>query len=156
MIGFEEPRYTFVEPPFLESFHVLLVKEGNRMSEQTFQMLIQVTNQTNPFQPASVGEDYQTRATVLVTFPSDQLHVPWEFELLSNEDPEENEAFRVTLSSVGESTFFANGSSLYNETLIIIKDAQSKQIQQCNKGINNKLKLLYRSCRIQSKCVYCS
>ena len=106
---------------------MLLVKEGNQMTEQTFQVLIQVSNQTNPFQPASVDEDYQTRATVPTIFPPDQLHVPWEFELLSNEDPEENEAFRVTLSSVGESKFFTNGSSLFNETLIVIQDAQSKK-----------------------------
>ena len=129
VIGFEEPWYTFIEPPFLESFHVLLVKEGNQMTEQTFQVLIQVSNQTNPFQPASVGEDYQTRATIPTTFPPDQLYVPWEFELLSNEDPEENEAFRVTLSSVGESKFFTNGSSLFNETLVVIQDAQSKKSQ---------------------------
>lgn len=126
-IGFEEPNYTFIEPPFLRSFHILLVKEGNQISEQTFQVLIQVSNLTNPYQPASLGEDFQITATVPIIFPSDQLYIPWEFELLSNEDPEENEAFRVTLSSVGDSSFLTNGSSLYNETLIIIQDAQSKQ-----------------------------
>jgi hypothetical protein len=113
----------------LETFHILLIKEGNQMTEQAFQVLIQVSNLTNPFQPASEGEDYQTTVTIPITFPSDQLHVPWEFELLSNEDPEENEAFRVTLSSVGDSHFFINGSSLYDETLIVIQDAQSKQIK---------------------------
>ena len=126
-IGFEEPNYTFIEPPFLRSFHILLVKEGNQISEQTFQVLIQVSNLTNPYKPASLGEDYQTTATVPIIFPSDQLYIPWEFELLSNKNPEENEAFRVTLSSVGDSSFLTNGSSLYNETLIIIQDAQSKQ-----------------------------
>lgn len=111
----------------MESFHVLLVKEGSQLSEQIFQVLVQVSNLTNPFQPASLGEDYQTIATVPIVFPSDQQYIPWEFELLSNEEPEENEAFRVKISSVGDSNFFTNGSSLYNETLIVIKDAQSKQ-----------------------------
>lgn len=96
------------------------------MSEQTFQVLVQVSNMTNPFKPASLGEDYRTVATLPIIFPSDQQHIPWEFELLSNEDLEDNEAFRVTISSVGDSNFFTNGSSLHNETLIVINDAQSK------------------------------
>lgn len=104
-----------------------MAKEGSQISEQTFQVLIQVSNHTNPFQPASLGQDYQTIATLPISFPPNQLHISWEFELLSNEDPEENEAFRVTLSSVGDSYFFTNGSNIYDETLIIIKDAQSKQ-----------------------------
>ena len=106
------------------------------MSEQTFQVLIQVSNLTNPFQPASLGEDYQITTTVPIVFPSDQQYVPWEFKLLSNEDPEENEAFRVLLSSVGDSNLFTNGSSLYNETLIVIKDAQSKQSNHYMKQTN--------------------
>ena len=127
-IGFEETQYTFIEPPFTKSFHVSLVKEDNRISEQTFQVLVQVSNSTNPFQAASEGEDYQTMATLHLIFPPNQQFISKEFRLLPNEDIEENEAFRLILSSVGHPSFLTNSTSLYNETLVVINDAQSKSV----------------------------
>ena len=158
-IGFENPNYTFIEPPFLKSFHISLIKEGNQMSEQTFQVLVQVSNMTNPFQPALLGEDYQNPTILPILFPSNQEHISWEFVLLSNEDPEENEAFRAAVSSVGSPSFITYGSNVFNETLIVIKDAQSKLYYHDTKVPTCYITEPQSRCRsswIQSKCVCCS
>ena len=125
-IGFEQPSYTFIEPPSVEMFHVSLVKEGGRLSEQTFEVQIQVSDMTNPFLPASPGEDYNHPKNISVLFRADEEFVPWYFEIVPNQNPEENEAFHVQVSSVDFPHFLTSNSSLFTETLIVIKDSQSK------------------------------
>lgn len=124
-IGFEQPSYTFVEPPFLKSFSVSLVKGGNQPSEQTFEVLIEVSNMTSPFQSAALGEDYNHPTSLRILFPPEQEAILWEFDLLPNEDPEEIEAFHATVSSSVGFPNFLNASGLFTETLIVITDAQS-------------------------------
>lgn len=110
--------------PLLRSFLIPLVKEGGRISEQTFTVLIDVSNMTNPFQPAMFGDDFRHHS-YNITFPPDQQTVTWEFELIPNEAPEENEAFRLVLSSVGHPQFLTDNHDVVNETLILINDPQS-------------------------------
>ena len=97
------------------------------MSEQTFTVQIEVSNMTHPFEPATLGEDYN-HYRFNVTFPPNQQTVEWEFELIPNEAPEENEAFRLILSSVGHLEFLTDNNDVINETLIIINDPQSRSI----------------------------
>lgn len=97
------------------------------MSEQTFTVQIEVSNMTHPFEPATLGEDYN-HYRFNVTFPPNQQTVEWEFELIPNEAPEENEAFRLILSSVGHPEFLTDNNDVINETLIIINDPQSRSI----------------------------
>lgn len=94
------------------------------MSEQTFTVLIDMSNMTNPYQPAIFGDDYRHHS-FNITFPPDQQTVFWEFELIPNEAPEENEAFRLILSSVGHPQFLTDNHDVVNETLIVINDPQS-------------------------------
>ena len=125
-IGFEQQSYTFTEPPDLELFNIPLVKEGGQLSEQTFIVQLQVSNMTNPFQPASFSEDYDHQI-FNITFLPDQQTISWEFQLIPNEAPEENEAFRVILSSaLGFPNFLGDGDDIVNETLIVIHDPQSR------------------------------
>ena len=105
------------------------MKEDSQESEQTFEVLIQISNQTNPFLSATLGEDYRPK-TVRVLFPPDRDSIQWEFELFPNEELEVNEAFRATIVSSAESigfpTFFTSSSSVLTSTLVVIQDAQSK------------------------------
>lgn len=127
-IGFEKQLYTFIEPPFSGMFDVSIVKGGSRVSEQTFEVLIRTFNDTTPFLPASSGEDYHHPNISRLQFTPNVSMVPWHFVLLPNEDAEENEAFRATLSSAsGFPTFITSSNTLFNSTLIVIKDAQSEK-----------------------------
>ena len=110
--------------PLLRSFLIPLVKEDGRMSEQTFTVLIEVSNMTNPYQPATFGDDYNHNS-FNITFPPDRQTVLWEFELIPNKAPEENEAFRLILYSVSHPTFFTDSRDVLNETLVVINDPQS-------------------------------
>ena len=110
--------------PLLKSFHIPLVKEGGRMSEQTFSVLIEVSNLTYPYQPATLGDDYN-HTSFNITFPPDQQTVLWEFQLIPNEAPEENEAFRLTLSSINHPKFLTDSHDVVNETVVVINDPQS-------------------------------
>ena len=110
----------------MEMFHVSLVKEGGRLSEQTFEVEIQVSDMTNPFLPASPGEDYNHPTNISVLFRADEEFVLWYFEILPNSNPEENEAFHAQVSSVDFPHFLTSSSSIFAETLIVIKDSQRK------------------------------
>ena len=127
-IGFEQEQYTFFEPPSRRQFDISIVKENGRRSEQTFEVIVDASsNMTNPYHPASPDEDYDHDLT-RVLFPPNQESIAWSFGLVSNEDRKENSAFRVTISpNFTESPSFTSGGSLFNETLIVIQDAQSKK-----------------------------
>ena len=125
-IGFEKQIYNFTEPPASLSklFHIPLVKEGGRISEQTFTLQIKVSNMTTPYQPATLGDDYKHQL-FNITFHPDQQTVFWEFELIANEAPKDIEAFRLILSPVRHPQFLSVGQDVNNETLVIINDPQS-------------------------------
>ena len=106
-------------------FNIPLVKEVGQLSEQTFEVQIQVSNNTYPLQPASIREDYDYQ-TLKITFLPNQQTVSWEFELIPNNVSEENEAFCVILSpTFGSPKFLSGSQDVFNESLIIIHDHQS-------------------------------
>ena len=105
--------------------NVPLVKEGGRLSEQTFMVQLQVSNMTNPL--ASFNGDYYHQI-FNITFLPNQQTVLWEFELLPNE---ENEAFRIIISSVEFPTFLSDNNDVVNETLVVINDPRSRLIIHC-------------------------
>ena len=123
-IGFVKQNYTFIEPPTMKLFSIPLVKEGGRVSEQTFNLQIDVSNMTNRYQPATFGDDYKHDIINITIFP-DQQSIMWEFELISNEFPEENEAFRITISSIRYPKFLSDNQGVFNTTTIIINDPKS-------------------------------
>ena len=135
-IGFEQQQYAFTEPPHLKLFDVLVIKEDGRRSEQTFEVIFNVSNDmTSPYLPASPDKDYEHPPVRRVVFPPDQESIAWSFGLVPNEELEEIEAFRVAIApnSTGYPTFNTSGGSLtvFNEALIVIKDAQSKNKTSC-------------------------
>ena len=94
-------------------------------------MIVYVSsNMTNPFLPASPSEVYDHPPFLQLLFPPDQESIVWTFELVPNKDLEEVEAFRATISpnTTGYPTFLTSGGSLYDETLIVIQDAQSRKL----------------------------
>ena len=109
---------------------VPLVKEGGRLSEQTFMVQLHVSNMTDPL--ASLNEDYYHQI-INITFLPNQQTVLWEFELLPNE---ENEAFRVVISSVEFPNFLSDSQDVFNEASVVINDPQSRLIIHCGYGMH--------------------
>lgn len=120
--------YNFTEPPVSssKSFYIPLVKEDGRTSEQTFTMRIDVSNITTPYQPATLNDDFTHQMFADIKIYPDNQSVLWEFELIPNEAPEKNEAFSVILSSIGHTEFLTDSKNVYNKTVIVINDPQSK------------------------------
>ena len=116
-------NYTFIEPPTVKSFSIPLVKEGGRVSEQTFDLQIDVTNMTTRFQSATLNEDFEYEIiNNTIRMDPDQQTVIWEFKLIPDDVPEENEAFRVSISYP---KFRSGNQDVFNATTIIINDPQS-------------------------------
>ena len=120
-------NYTFIEPPTVKSFSIPLVKEGGRVSEQTFDLQIDVTNMTTRFQSATLNEDFEYEiVNNTIRMDPDQQTVMWKFELIPDDLPEENEAFRVSISYP---KFRSGNQDVFNATTIIINDPQSWFVQ---------------------------
>ena len=120
-------NYTFIEPPTVKSFSIPLVKEGGRVSEQTFDLQIDVTNMTTRFQSATLNEDFEYEIiNNTIRMDPDQQTVMWKFELIPDDLPEENEAFRVSISYP---KFRSGNQDVFNATIIIINDPQSWFVQ---------------------------
>ena len=137
-IGFERPSYTFSEPEFSETFlngPVFLAKQNNRKSEQTFNVVFQVSSSTpdTSIRPATLSErlpngteltnDYVLSTagvtTVTATFPSTQQRIPFVFTLHPDNLPESTEAFQASIAPIENSPAF---SIPIAETFIVIED----------------------------------
>lgn len=137
-IGFERPSYTFSEPEFSETFldgPVFLVKQNNRKSEQTFNIVFQVSSSTpgSSIQPATLSErlpngtelinDYILSTagltTVTASFTSSQQRIPFVFTLFPDNLPESTEAFQASIAPQENSLTF---SIPIAEAFIIIED----------------------------------
>ena len=118
-IGFEQPRYTYMEPQFdtpIDEFFersippgnsgpIYLAKENNVTSEQTFLVSVQVTDSApsgTAIQSATIDQDYlfgvvgRTSETIFF-FPLQQ-RILVSFELLADTLPEGTEAFQASVS----------------------------------------------------------
>ena len=120
---------------------VFFAKE-NIVSEQTFQVIFQVTSSTPPsstqtIDSATRNEDFLFAGGDLFiarVFPPNVQRIPFEFTLLTDDLPEELEAFRVLSSSGGEDNIegelpfpqFSNPLALFSDTFVIIEDDDGK------------------------------
>ena len=106
-IGFALAEYSFDEPEFeIVVTDIVLVREGGRLSEQTFQVAISVggTIDTPPATPSFVDElrgDYSIgpgRDFVALTFRPFEQNITFPLVFFSDGVPEGTEAFRATSS----------------------------------------------------------
>ncbi len=99
-----------------ENGPIYLVKENNVTSEQTFQVIIQVTDSApsgTAIQSATIDQDYQyagadRRSQSIFFRPFDQ-RVLVSFELLADTLPEGTEAFQASVSPEVGSQMFLDG-----------------------------------------------
>ena len=117
-IGFEQPRYTYMEPQFdtpIDEFFernippgdsgpIYLAKENNVISEQTFLISVQVTDSapsgTN-IQSATIDQYYLfggLRTSETILFDPFEQRILVGFELLADTLPEGTEAFQASAS----------------------------------------------------------
>ena len=107
-IGFALPEYSFDEPDFeIIVNDIVLVREGGRLSEQTFQVSISVGGTIN-IAPATLESededtaDYKLTAPtnfITLDFPPDRQNITLTIILLRDDLPEGTEAFRATSTS---------------------------------------------------------
>jgi hypothetical protein len=140
-IGFELSRYEFLEPEFeefIDEFYipesgllingpVYLAKENNVTTEQTFQIIIQISNVAPPgegIQPATPEEDYQANQLSTINFPPTIQRQNFQFTLLTDDTPEDTEAFQIgsTPSSQFGAPIYQAPSAFFPQTFIIIQD----------------------------------
>ena len=104
-IGFGLPQYSLNEPDFATIFNdIVLVREGGRLSEQTFQASISVSGTINIPAATLLFEDDENadyaletpRDFVQLRFLPSQQNVTFIVLLFSDDMPEGTEAFRAT------------------------------------------------------------
>lgn len=129
-IGFALPLYRFQEPAN-ESLttEVTLVKEGNRESEQTFGVVVTVSDPGGILQAASIQAsnesiyDYRLfipSTFILLLFPSAVQSVTFSFFINADELPEGTEAFRASSTPFeGFATFQAPITDSAHQTTTI-------------------------------------
>ena len=145
MIGFQNASYTFPEPQFeIEIFGVVfLEKENDRISEQEFRVVIEVSTATpnTSIRPATlatrdangtiINNDYllldPDQTVIISSFLPTAQTLEFVFTLFPDEIAEGTEAFQARSSpSEGtdnpEYTVPTDLSSLFAETFIIIED----------------------------------
>ena len=122
-IGFEVPRYTYIEPEFDKVIDatfepptnltvngpIYLAKEDNVQSEQTFRIVVQVTESVpsgDSINPARIEDDYSIgsgRRTDVEFLPHLQK-VNFQFTLFPDNLPEGTEAFHANSSAEHHAT----------------------------------------------------
>ena len=126
--------YTVVEPSSDSGLgEVVLTKEDGRVSEQTFSVLVNVS-EAFP-NPATQDEDYRLGSSVnpfVVSFPPDSQTISLPITLLADTLPELNERFMIS-SSPSTSTpgevlpgfvvpEYSPPVSLFASTLVVVAD----------------------------------
>ena len=104
-IGFARPAYSFNEPEFeIIVEDIVLVREGGRLSEQTFQVFVSVGGTINRL-PATLEADNEQRADyrlsapadfIALTFPPFRQNITLTIILFRDDLAEGTEAFRAT------------------------------------------------------------
>ena len=105
-IGFALPQYSFDEPEFQTVVNdIVLVREGGRRSEQTFQVTISVDGGTINIAPATLHFEDRDRADyrlsapgdfIQLNFPPDRQNITLTVTLFSDDFHEGTEAFGAT------------------------------------------------------------
>lgn len=111
-IGFQLPEYEYFEQDSQTLEHLVLIKENNRTSEQTFSVGVVFSDPGSELLPASLQQisngtnfdyvlDIPGNCYRVLTFGPDQSEVNVSFSLLQDELPENMEGFRASISSEG-------------------------------------------------------
>ena len=154
MIGFQRASYTFDEPEFEEEITgvVFLEKENDRISEQTFHVVIEVSTATpNPnIRPAMltsrdavgniINNDYllfnSDQSVIISSFLPGAQTLELLFTLFPDDVAEGTEAFQAS-SSPSEGALDpdyiipTDENTLFAETFIIIEDDDRKHVSMC-------------------------
>ena len=140
VIGFERQSYTFNEPDnSMVITEVALVKEDNRLSEQTFFVAVGISDPTLPnVSPATseseaLGGDYQipraNNGTPTIIFEPHMERSQYTFSLYSDEIAERREGFVIfSLPDEGSTTYTTPNllSTVFRSTTIVIEDNDSE------------------------------
>ena len=129
VIGFNQSSWTFDEPDTTTREQILLVKENNRPTEQTFDVRINL----GPIAGAATeGEDYAVTGLIngIIDFqflPSLE-YVAFNLTLFPDNIAEGNEGFTLITSPVKEPryTFPSQGSGVYRTEIVVIRDNDRK------------------------------
>ena len=138
----EETIDQFFEPPdnSTDRGPIFLLKENDVMSEQTFLIVIEVSeatphNQNNIINRATTGADFTSADALVVQFlPMDQ-RINFQFNLLPDDFPEGTESFLAASApedsgQIGGVTFNAPSYlppvTLFDRTFILIEDDDCK------------------------------
>ena len=157
-IGFALPEYSFNEPDFESIVNdIVLVREGGRLSEQTFQVSISVGGTIN-INPATLEfenedtADYRLTAPqdfIALDFPPDAQNITLSVILFRDDLPEGTEAFRATSTPSQSFPNFGPPSmgGAFASTDVLIFDDDRKFAFKCaascyNVGVGLQLLLL--------------
>ena len=125
-IGFEFPEYTFLEQDANIST-VFLIKEQDRVSEQTFEISIRSTDRPGSLAPATLGVDYNP-ASQMVIFRPDQQRFAVSLTLIDDDLLEETEDFRFEASRASDTaTPFRTGTNPETDIFILEDDGKSRR-----------------------------
>ena len=154
MIGFQRAIYIFDEPEFEEEITgvVFLEKENDRISEQTFHVVFEVSTATpNPnIRPATISSrdadgiiinnDYfllnPDQSIIIQSFLPGCQTLEFIFTLYPDDVAEGTEAFQARSSPSGGTvvpgyTIPDQFNTLFAETFIIIEDNDRKHVSMC-------------------------
>ena len=130
-IGFWRSSYTFAEPQgdaiIVIADEVLIGKENDRLSEQTFRLLVSVNGNTpsNAIEPATFNLDYTLlepfQNFTLLDFPPEAQTISFDFILLSDTEIENTEAFQARIDTADGFPRFSTGVPLSSSTFIVIE-----------------------------------
>ena len=140
VIGFERQSYTFNEPDHsILITEVALVKEDNRVSEQTFHVAVGISDPTLPdVSPATsdseaFGGDYMIPRSIdgirIIIFEPHMERSQYTFFLYSDEIAERREGFLIFSGPNEGSTIYTTPnmlSALFRSTTIVIEDNDSE------------------------------
>ena len=145
-IGFAQSVYSFSEPPLETMINdIVLVREGGRLSEQTFQVTVSVSGGTIDRPPATLELEDEERADyrlavpadfIDLNFPPDQENITLAVILFNDRLLEGTEAFQATSTPSQNFPNFGppsmGGAFASTEVLIIDDDCKLACILICS------------------------
>ena len=116
-IGFTQSRISHVEQ--FAQFDAIINK--SLASEQTF--IVQVETLSGIGQSATPGEDFQVNGSVVVMTP-EQNSIPFSYQILDDNTPENQEVFQLNVTSVPSSPPFGcdRTDGCFQQLEIVIQD----------------------------------
>ena len=140
-IGFEHSSYSFRESDSQQS--LFLTKESGRISEQSFLLLIELSDSgfalpDSSIRLATLGLDFeianatnQGEPALTLEFTPPQQRIDFSIDILQDSIPEETEVFRARLlmsgvGPMGTPEYVPYQNDVFSEALIYIRDDDSK------------------------------